>query len=111
MGHLAGRGDEMLATSDQEITQLLIAWSQGEEAALDKIMPLVYDELRRIARHYMGRELPGHALQTTALVNEAYLRLIDAERVQWQNRAHFFAIAARLMRQILVDYARTQNYA
>ena len=99
----------MHAPSDQEITQLLIAWSQGEQAALDKLMPLVYDELRRIARRCMGRELQGHTLQTTALVNEAYLRLIDADKVQWQNRAHFFAISSQLMRRILVDFARSHR--
>ncbi len=99
----------MLTPSDQEITQLLIAWSQGEQAALDKLMPLVYGELRRIARRCMGRELPGHTLQTTALVNEAYLRLIDADQVQWQNRAHFFAISSQLMRRILVDFARSHH--
>ncbi len=97
----------MLTPSDQEITQLLIAWGHGEQAALDKLLPLVYDELCRIARRCMGRELPGHTLQTTALVNAAYLRLIDVDQVQWQNRAHFFAISSQLMRRILVDFARS----
>jgi RNA polymerase sigma factor (TIGR02999 family) len=100
--------------SPQAVTDWLVAWSQGDEAALNQLIPLVHDELRRLARRYMRRERGQRAartLQTTALVNEAYLRLIDARRVQWQNRAHFFAIAARLMRRILVDYARAQNYA
>ena len=103
-----------MTTSPQAVTECLIAWSQGDEAALEKLIPLVHEELRRLARRYMRRERgqrPAHTLQTTALVNEAYLRLIDASRVQWQNRAHFFAISARLMRQILVDYARAQKYA
>lgn len=99
-----------MSSSPQEVTQLLIAWSNGDQAALDELIPLVYGELRRVARRYMGRERAGHLLQTTALVNEAYLRLIDANRVQWQNRAHFYAIAAQLMRRILVDYARSHNY-
>ncbi|MBI1762564.1 MAG: sigma-70 family RNA polymerase sigma factor [Acidobacteria bacterium] len=96
------------------VTEQLIAWSQGDQAALEQLIPLVHDELHRLAKRYMRRERGQRAartLQTTALVNEAYLRLIDARRVQWQNRAHFFAIAARLMRQILVDYARAQHYA
>jgi RNA polymerase sigma factor (TIGR02999 family) len=89
-----------------EITQLLIAWNDGDEAALDKLVPLVHDELHRIARRYMAAERPGHILQTTALVNEAYLRLIDWKNVHWQNRAHFFGLAAQIMRNILVDFAR-----
>jgi RNA polymerase sigma factor (TIGR02999 family) len=100
--------------SPHAVTDWLVAWSQGDEAALNQLIPLVHDELRRLARRYMRRERGQRAaltLQTTALVNEAYLRLIDARRVQWKNRAHFFAIAARLMRRILVDYARAQNYA
>jgi RNA polymerase sigma-70 factor, ECF subfamily len=92
----------------QQLTQLLIAWSDGSREALDELFPLVYDELRRIARRYMRRERQGHTLQTTALVNDAYLRLIDQTQVQWQNRAHFFAIAAQMMRRILVDHARAQ---
>ncbi len=93
-----------------EVTQLLIAWSDGDQAALAKLTALVHEELYRLAKRYMGREAPGHTLQTTALVNEAYLRLIDASNIQWQNRAHFFAISANLMRRILVDYARSRNY-
>ncbi len=103
-----------MTSSPQTVTESLIAWSQGDEAALNQLIPLVHDELRRLAKRYMRRERgqrPGHTLQTTALVNEAYMRLIDASQVQWQNRAHFFAISARLMRQILVDYARAQKYA
>src|SRR6266508_1121476 len=103
-----------MTSSPQAVTDWLIAWSDGDEAALDQLIPLVHEELRRLAKGYMRRERGQRAartLQTTALVNEAYLRLIDARRVQWQNRAHFFAIAARLMRRILVDYARAQNYA
>ena len=90
----------------EQVTQLLVDWSNGDRAALDKLMPLVYDELRRLARYYMRRERAGQTLQTTALVNEAYLRLVDQRNVRWQNRAHFFAIAAQLMRRILVDKAR-----
>lgn len=93
-----------------QVTQLLIDWSKGDKAALDKLIPYVYDELRRLARHYMRREHAGHTLQTSALINEAYLRLVD-QSVAWQNRAHFFGIAARLMRQILVDHARAHQYA
>ena len=100
----------MAATSPQEVTGLLLAWSEGEQAAFEKLVPLVYAELRRVAHRYMGRERPGHSLQTTALVNEAYLRLIDARRVRWQNRAHFFAVSAQLMRRILVDFARSRQY-
>lgn len=94
-----------------EVTQLLIAWSNGDKAALNRLMPLIYGELRQLARHYMSRERPGHTLQTTALVNEAYVRLIKRKGVHWQNRAHFFAIAAQLMRTILVDHARSHAYA
>ncbi len=94
---------------DQNVTDLLVAWRQGDERALADLMPLVHTELRRLARRQMGRERPDHTLQTTALVNEAYLRLIDLSRVQWQDRAHFFAMAARLMRRILVDYARSHR--
>src|SRR5229473_5703875 len=101
----------MRQRSTHEVTQLLIEWSNGDKAALDKLMPLIYDELRRLAHHYMSREHPGHTLQTTAVVNEAYLRLINRQRVRWQNRAHFFAIAAHLMRSILVDHARSYAYA
>ncbi|MFN0120564.1 MAG: sigma-70 family RNA polymerase sigma factor [Blastocatellia bacterium] len=96
--------------SSYEVTELLLAWNRGDDAALQRLMPLVYDELRRLAHHYMGGERHGHVLQTTALVNEAYLRLIDASRVQWQNRAHFFAVSAQLMRRVLVDFARNRNF-
>lgn len=99
-----------MTPSPQEVTQLLKAWSQGDQVAFERLMPLVYEELRRVARRYIGRERAGHTLQTTALVNEAYLRLIDASQVEWQSRAHFFAISAQLMRRILVDYARSHNY-
>lgn len=94
----------------QEVTELLLAWSEGDRAALERLMPLVYDELRRLARSYMRSERAGHTLQTTALVHEAYLRLIDAGRVPVESRTSFFAVAARLMRQILVDFARARGY-
>ena len=100
-----------MSTSAQEVTQLLKDWSGGNQAALDKLTPLVYEELHRLAHQYMRREDPGHVLQTSALVNEAYLRLIDQKQVQWQNRAQFFGIAAQLMRRILVDYARKRDNA
>jgi RNA polymerase sigma factor (TIGR02999 family) len=93
----------------EDVTQLLIAWNEGDQAALDRLIPIVYQELRRIAVRHMRRERSGHTLQTTALVNEAYLRLINARDVRWQNRAHFFAISAQLMRRILVDFARRRN--
>jgi len=92
--------------SSSDITELLINWCDGEKAALDKLIPLVERELHRIAHNYMRRENPDHTLQTTALVNETYLRLIDQKRVRWQNRSHFFAIAAKIMRRILLNYAR-----
>jgi len=92
------------------VTQLLVAWGAGDEAAFEKLAPLVYDELRRLARRYMARERVGHTLQTTALVNEAYLKLVDINHVKWQNRTHFFAMSARLMRRILVDFARSKRY-
>src|SRR5205809_1948957 len=101
----------MSQSPTHEVTQLLLAWSEGDRTALDKLTPLVYQELRRMAHRYMSRERPGHTMQTTALVNEAYLRLVNREAVQWQNRAHFFAIAAQLMRSILVDHARSHAYA
>ena len=97
--------------SPHEMTQLLAAWSDGDSEALDKLLPLVERELHRLAHRYMSRERPGHTLQTTALVNEAYLRLIDQREVRWQNRAHFFAIAAQMMRRILIDHARKLAYA
>lgn len=93
-------------TQPDDITRLLEDWSGGDREALERLMPAVYEELRRIARQHMRREGPGHTLQTTALVNETYLRLAESRRVRWQNRAHFFAVAARAMRHILVDYAR-----
>jgi len=92
-----------------DITRLLLAWSDGDQAALEKLLPLIEQELHRIARRYMRRENPGHTLQTTALVNEAYFRLIDQRDVHWQNRAHFFGIAAQIMRRILMNYARDRQ--
>ena len=92
-----------------EITQWLLGWSDGDPSALEKLTPLVYRELHRLAQAYMRGERPGHTLQTTALVNEAYVRLIDAERMGWQNRAHFYGVAAKLMRHILVDFARSRD--
>jgi RNA polymerase sigma factor (TIGR02999 family) len=100
-----------MAPSTQEITGLLVAWSDGEASALEKLTPLIYDDLHRQAKRYMARENPGNLLQTTALINEAYLRLIDYKSVQWQNRAHFFGVAAQIMRRILVDLARAENSA
>ncbi len=100
-----------MAPSPQQVTQLLVAWGGGNQAARDELMPLVYEELRRLAHRCMSRERPGHTLHTSALVNEAYLRLVDQKNIHWQDRAHFFGIAARLMRQILVDYARKRHYA
>lgn len=95
--------------STQQVTELLLAWRQGEESALEKLTPLVYEQLRRLAHRYMRGERAAHTLQATALVNEAYLRLIDGHQVKWQDRAHFFAVSARLMRRILVDWARTRQ--
>jgi RNA polymerase sigma-70 factor (ECF subfamily) len=92
-----------------DISTLLRAWSDGNQRALERLTPIVYDELHRLARRYMKRERPGHSLQTTALVNEAYLRLVDYKRMEWQNRAHFFAVSAQLMRRILVEHARRHN--
>jgi RNA polymerase sigma-70 factor (ECF subfamily) len=100
----------MTTPSSQEITQLLLAWSDGDQAALEKLTPLVYAELHRLAKGYMLGERPGHTLQTTALINEAYLRLIDWKNVRWQSRAHFFGVAAQVMRRILVDFARARRY-
>ena len=96
-------------SSSHEVTQLLRAWSNGDEAALDRLAPLVESELHRLADSYLRRERPGHTLQTTALVNEAYMRLIDDTGVRWENRAHFYGIAAQLMRRILVDHARRRQ--
>lgn len=100
----------MSLPSAREITGLLTAWSGGDESALERLAPFVYDELHRLAHHYMSRERPGHTLQTTALVNEAYVRLVNWREVQWQNRAHFFAVSAQMMRRILVDFARDKKY-
>lgn len=94
-----------------EITQRLIAWSKGDEEALEQLIPAVYQELRRMADHYLRRESPGHSLQPTALVHEAYLRLIDQTQVEWHNRAHFFGVAAQMMRRILVDHAKAKHRA
>jgi RNA polymerase sigma factor (TIGR02999 family) len=101
----------MPTESSREVTQLLVAWGDGDKSALEKLMPLVYQELRRLAKRYMRQERAGHTLQTTALVNEAYLRLVDWKDVRWQNRAHFFGVAAQMMRRILVDFARSRQYA
>src|SRR5580700_7564299 len=92
-----------------DVSQLLRAWSDGDQRALERLTPIVYDELHRLARRFMKRERPGHSLQTTALVNEAYMRLVDYKRMQWQNRAHFFAVSGQLMRRILVEHARRHN--
>jgi RNA polymerase sigma factor (TIGR02999 family) len=100
---------DLSAVSQQRMTELLARWSQGDDAALVELTPLVYGELRRLAHREMGAERTGHTLQTTALVNEAYLRLADQTNPRWQNRAHFFAVAARAMRRILVSYARSQR--
>ena len=100
----------MSTGSPNQITDLLLAWNSGEPTALERLVPLVEAELRRLARTYMRRERAGHTLQTTALINEAYVRLIDAKRIRWQNRAHFYGLAARLMRRILVDFSRERNY-
>src|SRR5438094_9045110 len=97
------------SVSQRRVTELLAHWSDGDDAALAELTPLVYEELRRLADHFMERQRPDHTLQTTALVNEAYLRLADQTNPRWQNRAHFFAVAARAMRQILVSYARSQR--
>jgi RNA polymerase sigma-70 factor, ECF subfamily len=100
---------EMMAPSRGEVSTLLRAWTDGDQSALQKLTPIVYDELRRRARYYMSRERTGHSLQTTALVNEAYIRLTDYKKMRWENRAHFFAVSAQLMRRILVDHARRHN--
>jgi RNA polymerase sigma factor (TIGR02999 family) len=100
-----------MTQAPQNVTQLLIGWSKGDKEALDALLPLVYDELRRQAARYLRHERVGHTLQTTALIHEAYLKLVDQKNVHWQNRAHFFGIAARLMRRILVDHARTKKRA
>jgi RNA polymerase sigma-70 factor, ECF subfamily len=89
-----------------DISQLLRAWSAGDQTALNELAPIVYDKLRRLAHHYMNRERAGHSLHTTSLINEAYMRLVDYKRMQWQDRAHFFSVSAQVMRRILVDHAR-----
>jgi RNA polymerase sigma factor (TIGR02999 family) len=99
----------MTTPTSHEVTQLLLAWSAGDRGALDRLVPLVYAELHRLAKSYMRKERAGQTLQTTALIHEAYLRLIDANQVQWQNRSHFFGVAARIMRQILVGFARERG--
>ena len=96
-------------SADGDVSALLRAWSDGDQSAILALTPIVYDELHRLARHYMRRERPGHSLQATALVNEAYMRLADYTRMQWQDRAHFFAVSAQAMRRILVDHARRHN--
>ena len=98
------------APKQHEITQLLAEWTDGNQSALDELYPLVYDELHRLARRYMSRERKGHTLQTTALINEAYVRLVDQKNVHWANRSHFFAISAQIMRRILIDHARRHAY-
>jgi RNA polymerase sigma factor (TIGR02999 family) len=100
-----------MGTSGVEITRLLAAWGEGDKTALDALVPLVHKELRRLAHRYMRQERPAAAFQTTELVNEVYLKLVDCSRVQWHDRAHFFAISAQLMRRILVDFARSRRYA
>ncbi|HTG92425.1 MAG TPA: sigma-70 family RNA polymerase sigma factor [Pyrinomonadaceae bacterium] len=101
----------MTNPTPHEVTQLLAEWSSGDESALGELLPLVEKELHRLAHHYMSRERPGHTLQTTALINEAYLRLVHGKQKHFQNRAHFFAVAANLMRQIMVDHARARQSA
>lgn len=100
-----------MAAIPQEITQLLLSWSNGDQAALEQLIPLVYPELRRMAQRYMRREKPAHTLQTSALINEAYLRIVDQQEVEWKDRAHFFALSARVMRHILIDHARSHQYS
>jgi RNA polymerase sigma-70 factor, ECF subfamily len=99
----------MAATSPHQVSKLLLAWSEGEEGAYEQLVPLVYEELHRLAKRYMRKERSGHTLQTSGLVNEAYLRLVGVKDVRWQNQAHFFAVSARLMRRILVDFARAKH--
>ena len=106
---MAARLDEAKTLPCGEVSQLLRAWSEGDRSALDKLTPIVYEELLRLARSYLKRERVGHSLQTTALVNEAYTRLVDFKRMRWNGRAHFFAVSAQLMRRILVDHARRRN--
>ena len=99
-----------MTTLPSQVTQLLIKWSEGDKAALDQLIPFVHSELRRIARRYMRRQNPGHTLETSALINEAYLRLVDQQSVEWKDRAHFFAVSAKIMRHILIDHARKYRY-
>jgi len=101
--------NEVTTPSSRDVTGLLRAWGNGDRGALERLTPIVYEELRRLARRYLRGERAGHSLQATALVNEAYVRLVDYKRMQWQNRAHFFAVSAQLMRRILVDHARRHN--
>ena len=105
------RRKPLIAMPNDQVTVLLRKWSEGDHSALEQLTPLVYDELHRLAHQHMRRESAGHILQTSALINEAYLRMVDQPRIQWENRAHFFGIAARLMRRILVDDARKRNSA
>ena len=107
---MPGELHEDQPASTHEVTRLLLAWKSGDETALDRLMPLVYQELHRLARRYMAAEQTGHPLQTTALVHEVYVRLVDANSIDWHDRAHFYAICARLMRRILIDFARSRNY-
>jgi len=107
---MGGVQDESEFLSEHQVTRLLQAWGSGDEAALEQLMPVVYGELHRLAQRYMNSERSGHPLQTTALVHEVYLRLVDIQNVDWQNRSHFYALCARLMRRILIDFARSQNY-
>ena len=109
MRKAANYGEPAGKLAVDDISALLRAWTAGEQSALDELTPIVYDELHRLARRHMQRERPGHSLQTTALVNEAYIRLVDYKHMQWQNRAHFFAVSAQVMRRILVDRARRHN--
>lgn len=105
------QGVTSMTPSPHQVTQLLKDWSNGDQAARDQLMPLVYDELHRLAHQHMRKERPGHTLQTSALVNEAFVKLVDQKDVHWQNRVHFFGIAAQSMRRILVDHARSRHYA
>jgi RNA polymerase sigma-70 factor, ECF subfamily len=106
---MAAQQNELSAPSSRDVTGLLRAWGGGDRRALERLTPIIYEELRRLARRLLRGERPGHSLQATALVNEAYVRLVDYKRMQWQNRAHFFAVSAQLMRRILVEHARRRN--
>ena len=107
--NFASPPNPLMVYPQQGVTELLVAWGEGDRAALDELMPVVYDELRRLAQKYLSRERPGHTLQTTALVHEAYLRLVDQKSINWQNRAQFFGIAAQMMRRILINHAKDRN--